>query len=287
MYAYWLAALAPILWGSTYAAVGLFLTDMPVLWVAVWRALGAGVFLLLFVRRLPRMSLQKVFVLGFFNIAVFFVLLMVAAYRLPGGVAGTLGATLPMLLILIQWAVLRQSPALKASLSAMIGFIGVLLLLNPSAQLDSVGIACALGATLMIAIATLLTKHWEVTDILGVATWQLLFSGALLLPVAWWFQGAPPMPEVHHIPGLLWLVILNTAVGYLIAVNAIQQVGPNAFSMLCLLNPIVAVLLGMTLMSETLGSLQWGGIALVIGSLLAANVRFKGRTKPMPYKVTT
>ncbi len=287
MYAYWLAAVAPILWGSTYAAVGLFLTDMPVLWVAVWRALGAGVFLLLFVRRLPRMNLQKVFVLGFFNIAVFFVLLMVAAFRLPGGVAGTLGATLPILLILIQWGVLRQSPTLKAILSALIGLVGVMLLLNPSAQLDGIGVACALGATLMIAIATLLTKHWQVTDILGVATWQLLLSGALLFPVAWWFQGAPPMPEAHHIPGLLWLVILNTAIGYLIAVNAIKQVGPNAFGMLCLLNPIVAVLLGMTLLSEALGWLQWGGIALVIGSLLVANVRFKGRSKSAPYEATT
>lgn len=288
MYAYWLAALAPMLWGSTYAAVGLFLTDMPPLWVAVWRALGAGVFLLLFVRRLPRMNLAKVFLLGFFNIAVFFVLLMIAAYRLPGGVAGTLGATLPLMLILMQWAILRQSPTMKATLAAITGFIGVLLLLNPSANLDMLGVCCAIGATMMLATATLLTKHWQVTDILGVTTWQLLLSGIVLLPIAWWLEGAPPALHEAHVPGLIWLVILNTALGYLIAVNAIKQVGPNVFGMLGLLNPVVAVMLGMVFLSETMGWLQWAGIALILGSLLVANMRFKKRAAAQQsYEATT
>lgn len=275
MYPMLLAALAPILWGSTYAAVGLFLTDLPPIWVAVWRALGAGLFLWLFVRRMPRMHLAKVFVLGFFNISLFFILLMIAAYRLPGSVAGTLGATLPLLLIVIQWLAQGKTPQLKATLSALVGLVGVLLLLNPSANLDPIGVACALGATLVVAIATLLTKHWQVDDILGVATWQLLMSGAVLVPIAWFFEGAPTMVTLPQVPGLIWLVILNTAIGYLIAVNAIKQVGPNAFGMLALLNPIVAVGLGMLMLQESLGVLQWCGVALVIGSLLAANIRFK------------
>ena len=213
--------------------------------------------------------------LGFFNISLFFILLMMAAYRLPGSVAGTLGATLPLVLIIIQWLAQSKTPQLKATLSSMVGLAGVLLLLNPSANLDPIGVACALGATLVVAIATLLTKHWQVDDILGVATWQLLMSGAVLVPIAWFFEGAPVMIQMNNVPGLIWLVILNTAMGYLIAVNAIKQIGPNAFGMLSLLNPIVAVGLGMGMMQENLGSLQWLGVALVIGSLLAANIRFK------------
>lgn len=275
MYPFLLAALAPILWGSTYAAVGLFLTDMTPLWVAVWRALGAGVFLLFFVRRLPRMSLGKVFILGFFNIGLFFILLMTAAYRLPGGVVGTLGATLPLLLIIIQWLVQGKCPQLKATISAMVGLAGVILLLNPSADLDPIGVACALAAVLFVAIASLLTKHWQVSDILGVATWQLLMAGVLLVPVAWFFEGAPMPVGADELPGLIWLVILNTALGYLIAVNAIKQVGPNAFGMLSLLNPIVAVGLGMLMLDESLDRLQWSGVVLIIGSLLVANMRVK------------
>lgn len=277
MYPYLLAALAPMLWGSTYAAVGLYLADMPPLWMAVWRALGAGVFLLLILRRMPKMEFAKVFTLGFFNIGLFFILLMIAAYRLPGSVAGTLGATLPLQLILVQWLVLRQSPELKATVAAVTGFIGVLLLLNPSANLDPLGVACALGATLMITIASLLTKHWQVTDILGVTTWQLFSAGVVLVPVAFIVEGMPPEITASHVPGLVWMVILNTAVGYLFAVNAIKQVGPNVFGMMSLLNPVVAVTLGMTMLSETLDFTQWTGMALIFASLLVANVRIKKR----------
>lgn len=276
MYPFLLTALAPILWGSTYAAVGLYLTDLSPLWVAVFRALGAGVFLMLLLRRMPRMAMSKVVILGFFNIGVFFILLMVAAYRLPGSVAGTLGATLPLLLIVIQWLAQGKRPAVKATLSAVVGLFGVLLLLNPSANLDPIGVACALGATFVIAIATLLTQHWQVKDILGVATWQLLTAGTLLIPVAWLWEGAPTMVTLEQLPGLFWLIILNTALGYIIAVNGIKQIGPNAFGMLSLLNPMMAVALGMFLMGETLGFWQWFGVILIIGSLIASNVRWRG-----------
>lgn len=37
------------------------------------------------------------------NISFFFVLLFIAAHRLPGSVAGTLGATLPLMVLLLQW----------------------------------------------------------------------------------------------------------------------------------------------------------------------------------------
>ena len=186
---------------------------------------------MLLLRRLPRMAMSKVVILGFFNIGVFFILLMVAAYRLPGSVAGTLGATLPLLLIVIQWLAQGKRPAVKATLSAVVGLFGVLLLLNPSANLDPIGVACALGATFVIAIATLLTQHWQVKDILGVATWQLLTAGTLLIPVAWLWEGAPTMVTLEQLPGLFWLIILNTALGYIIAVNGIKQIPMQGTSM--------------------------------------------------------
>lgn len=90
-----IALLAPLLWGSTYAVVSLYLTDYSPYWVAVWRALPAGILLLLLHPRRPPLTWSRQFLLAFCNITAFFALLFVAAYRLPGAVAGTLGATLP------------------------------------------------------------------------------------------------------------------------------------------------------------------------------------------------
>uniref|UniRef100_UPI0020C2E156 EamA family transporter n=1 Tax=Salmonella enterica TaxID=28901 RepID=UPI0020C2E156 len=70
--------------------------------VAMLRALPAGLLLLLIVRQLPRgIWWGRVFLLGALNFSVFWWLLFVAAYRLPGGVAATVGAIQPLIVILL------------------------------------------------------------------------------------------------------------------------------------------------------------------------------------------
>ena len=95
-----LTALAPAIWGSTYVVTTLMLpADYP-LTVAMLRALPAGILLLLAVRQLPQgVWWLRAFILGALNFSVFWALLFVAAYRLPGGVAATLGAVQPLSLI--------------------------------------------------------------------------------------------------------------------------------------------------------------------------------------------
>ncbi|MGB6054958.1 MAG: hypothetical protein WBG17_06935 [Burkholderiaceae bacterium] len=61
--------------------------------VAMWRALPARLLLLAFVRRLPHgVWWGRALLPGALNISLFPTLLFISAYRLPGGVATTLGA---------------------------------------------------------------------------------------------------------------------------------------------------------------------------------------------------
>jgi probable blue pigment (indigoidine) exporter len=83
-------AIAPSLWGTTYLVTTELLPAGRPLLAAVIRALPAGLLLVAITRRLPQGSWWwRAFVLGALNIGVFFALLFVAAYRLPGGVAAT------------------------------------------------------------------------------------------------------------------------------------------------------------------------------------------------------
>ena len=171
-----IALLAPLLWGSTYAVVSLYLTDYSPYWVAVWRALPAGVLLLLLHPRRPPLVWSRQFLLAFCNITAFFALLFVAAYRLPGAVAGTLGATLPLILMGLAWLQDGVRPTIKWLLLGVMGLVGVLLLLNPSANLDPVGVACALLATLLIGQSSRWMQRWPVDDLLALTAWQLLLD---------------------------------------------------------------------------------------------------------------
>ncbi|WBA13178.1 EamA family transporter [Salinivibrio kushneri] len=265
---YFIAILAPIFWGSTYSAVALYLGDLSPYWMAVWRALPAGILMLLISRRGLPLSLPRMLAVSFFNIAAFFLLLFVAAYRLPGAVAGTLGATLPLVLMLLQWLTEGKRPEPKLLSLALLGLVGVGLLLNPSTNIDWVGAGAMLLATFFVAQSTLWMKRWEAKDIFGLTAWQLVLGGAMLIPFAWILAGPPQAPTLHAVPGLIWVIVLNTAVGYWAYIRSITVLGPNRQSIIMFLNPLTAVTLGVLWIDETLQPLQWLGIAMILASLL-------------------
>ena len=89
------------------------------------------------------------FLLGALNFSVFWAMLFVAAYRLPGGVAATLGAIQPLLVIALARLLLGAPVRGLAVLAAAAGLGGVaLLVLTPKAALDPVGVAAGLASGL-------------------------------------------------------------------------------------------------------------------------------------------
>lgn len=190
-----------------------------------------------------------------------------AAFRLPGAVAGTLGATLPLVLMLLAWLQDGTRPSLKWLLLGLMGLVGVLLLLNPSANLDPVGVTCALLATLLIGQSSRWMRRWPVNDLLALTAWQLLLGGLMLIPLAWWLAGPMPLPRPASAPGLLWLILLNTALGYWAWLWGLKHHGPEVMGMLALTNPMMAVSLGVLMVGETLDGRQWLGIGVILLSL--------------------
>src|SRR6478609_387956 len=102
-------ALAPAIWGSTYFVTTSYLPHGYPLTVAMLRALPAGLLLLAVVRRLPQgIWWFRAFVLGALNFSFFWAMLFVSAYRLPGGVAATVGAIQPLIVIVLSRLVLGR-----------------------------------------------------------------------------------------------------------------------------------------------------------------------------------
>ncbi|MGT2489749.1 EamA family transporter [Cupriavidus basilensis] len=100
--------------------------------------------------------------LGVLNIGLFQAMLFIAAYRLPGGVAATVGAIQPLLVVLLAWLLLGARPHLAAWLAGLGGIGGVaLLVLGPAARLDAVGVAAAAAGAVSMALGTVLAKRWR------------------------------------------------------------------------------------------------------------------------------
>src|SRR4051812_6940650 len=120
-----LAALAPIAWGSGYYVTETFLPPDRPLFGAMVRALPFGLLLLAFRPRLPHGTWWcRALLLGTLNVGAFFVLIFVAAYRLPGGLAATLTATAPVMMMLLAWGLVRERPTVLSLGGAAVGFGG-------------------------------------------------------------------------------------------------------------------------------------------------------------------
>lgn len=266
-----LALLAPCFWGSTYIV---FTQTLPVehpLLVAALRALPAGILLMLLGAGLPpREKLGRLLVLGLANIGLFFALLFFSAARLPGGVAATLSSSQPLVVAFLAWPLLGRAPRAGQVLAALAGLAGVaMLVLDSRARLDLAGAAAALLATCCMAMGTVLIERWgRLGTPLQLAAWQLTLGGAVLLPFALLVEGAPPVPDARNLLGLAYLVLPGTALAYFLWVRGIAAAGAR-LSFFGLLSPVVATLLGATLLGEWLAPVQMLGIVLVLGSTLA------------------
>ena len=146
-------ALAPIIWGTTYLITTELLPPGRPLLAAVVRALPAGLLLVALTRRLPQgIWWWRALVLGALNIGAFFALLFVAAYRLPGGVAATIGALQPLLVAALAVLVLGERLSLRTTVAGAAGVAGVsLLVLRADARLDGPGVAAAVGGAVVMA----------------------------------------------------------------------------------------------------------------------------------------
>ncbi len=270
-----LTALAPAIWGSTYLVTTEFLPDGYPVTLAMLRALPAGLLLLLLVRRLPAPAWWgKVFLLGALNFSIFWALLFVAAYRLPGGVAATVGALQPLIVIFLAYAILR-SPILALSVLAAVGGMGgvALLVLGPEATLDPIGIVAGFGGAASMAAGTVLSRKWQPpVSLLTFTAWQLTAGGLLLLPFALWIE--PPLPTLtpENLIGLLYLGLIGAAFTYVLWFRGISRIEPSAVSALGFLSPVTALLLGWWVLDQELSALQMFGFLTVLASVWLSQV---------------
>ncbi len=267
-----LTAFTPLLWGTTYVITTELLPENRPLLVATIRALPIGILLVMSSRRLPKgIWWWRSLVLGALNIGLFFALLFVATYRLPGGVVATVGAIQPLLVILFSWLLFKQRPLPLIMLAAGIGIIGVgLLVLGPRTQLDFLGVMASIGATLAMASGIVLTKHWgRPVPLLVFTGWQLTAGGLILAPLALFFEGTPPSLTLNNLFGFTWLALFNTGLAYALWFRGIEQLEAWQVSFLGLLSPIVAVFAGFLILDQTLSPLQLIGITLTFASIVA------------------
>ena len=266
-------ALAPAVWGTTYLVTTEFLVVDHPMWNGLLRALPAGLLLLAVRPGLPRGSWWwRAFVLGGLNIGGFFALLFVSAALLPGGVAATLGSTQVLLVIGLAAVLLGERVRADQIAVAVVGIGGVaLLVLQSTTALNPLGVAAGLGSAGFLALGLVLTRRWGLpsgVDGLTATAWQLLGGSVVLAPLAIGLEGAPPSLDWQAVAGIAWLATIGGALAYAFFLTGVRRLPPAASSIITLLSPLVATLLGWGFLDQTLTAPQVIGAVLVLGSVV-------------------
>jgi len=241
------------------------------------RTLPAGVLALLASRTLPRGTWWwKSLVLGALNMACFFPLLFVAAQRLPGGVAATLGAAQPIIVAGLAVTVLGERLSAWRLIWGVIGVVGIaLVVLGPQAQLDALGVTAGLGGAVSMGLGVVLTKRWGRPDgvsALALAGWQLTGGGLLLIVPALIIDGVPTGIDTAAVAGYAWLGLVGGLAAYVLWFEGIRRLPVTPTALLGLLSPLNAALLGHVVADEALTSIQFLGFALALTAMSAGQL---------------
>lgn len=265
-----ITGLAPILWGSSYFVVTELLPLNYPITISMLRALPVGLVLLLMVRKLPTgIWWLKVIVLGALNFSVFWVLLLISAYKLPGGVTATIAATQPIIVIVLSKIFMGTTVRKTSIIVALAGTIGVaILVLSPEHSLPIVGVFAAATGAISMALGTVLTRKWQPNvSLLVFTSWQLVAGGILLLPVAMYFEPALPSLTGKNLIGLFYLGPIATGISYYIWFRGLVKIEPSIVSSLIFLSPISAVIIGWLLLEQNLSFFQLIGSGMIFLSL--------------------
>ncbi|MGW3040320.1 EamA family transporter [Kitasatospora sp. NPDC001159] len=279
-------ALAPAIWGTTYLVTTEMLPPHRPLLAAAIRCLPAGLLLIALTRTLPKGDWWwRALVLGALNIGGFQALLFVAAYRLPGGIAATVGAVQPLITAALSAALLGDRLTLRTVLSGIAGVAGVsLLVLRANARLDAIGVVAALGGAVVMAFGVVLSKRWvSPAPLLATTGWQLTAGGLLLVPVTLLSEGAPPTHYTSdNVLGYAYLCLIGAALTYAMWFRGLRALPPTSLSFLSLLSPVVATVTGWLALDQDLSPLQALGAVVVLGSLIVAQTQRPRPAAPAP-----
>jgi probable blue pigment (indigoidine) exporter len=268
----YVAALTPIIFGTTYLLTTEFLPPGRPLLAGLMRSLPTGLVLIIGSRIPNRQWLARFFVLSVLYASGLFPLLFIAAYRLPGGVAAVINSLSPLLVVVISVPLLATKIRAIQVVAGSFGAAGVaLLVLQSDARLDLVGLIAMAGAMAMFSVATVLTKRWgrpEGMNSIGVTGWTFLLAGLTLLPVTLLVEGLPDHLTARNIGGLIYLVLISGIFAYALWFWGLQRLSASAVTFLTLLNPVTAALLGWIVLNQRLNAWQLLGAFIILVSVV-------------------
>jgi len=278
-----LTALAAI-WGSAFMFIKISAVDFGPILLVTLRLLIAGLVFMPFLLRKKKRSLFKAYLPAILIIAIVsnaipFTMFAYASLGATSNMLGILNGTTAFLTTIIAYFWLKEAVTSKQIIGLFFGFIGVLILVNPSnGSTTLIASLCAMIGSLCYAFnATYLQKYHSNSDKIVLIGWSMLFGGLFMIPLAS-FNLPNAMPDTNSILALFWLAVISTGVGYLAYVRLIDRIGAVKTATLTYLLPVFSIIWGAIFLQEKITIFILGGFIFVMMGMYYANTSTKSKS---------
>jgi drug/metabolite transporter (DMT)-like permease len=278
-----------VIWGIPYLLIKVAVEDIsPALLVLGRTGLAA---LILLPIAAARSELRPAFrywrpVLAFaaIEIAIPWLLLGEAETRISSSLTGLLIAAVPLIGTAIALTTgARERLSLERGLGLLLGLVGVGAIVGVSVEGASFVPIAEVGlVALCYAVGPVILQRWLTgVPALGVIAASLAVTGVAYVPIVA-FSRPQVDPSAAAVGSVVGLAVVCTALAFLLFFALIAEIGPVRATVITYVNPAVAAVLGVVVLSEEFTVGMGVGFALVLaGSVLATRpVAPRGVSRP-------
>lgn len=293
--------LLALIWGGSFLSIRVSLDQVGVLTSVAFRVGGAALALWVYVAlrglRVPRdPRLWVAFLgMGILNNVIPFSLITWGELHIASGLASILNGATAIFGVVVAAAVFADERlGTRRALGVALGFLGMAVAVGVEAlkgfDPTSAGQLAVLGAALSYACAAAFAR-----GVLGrlapglapqvAAAGMLSGSTLILIPAAGIVEGAPSFAYAPTTwAALLYLALFASAAAYLLYYRVLAMAGAGNLSLVTLLIPPVAIVLGWAVLGERLAPHALAGFALIALGMVVLDGRALApfRRRPLP-----
>lgn len=232
--------------------------------------------------RMPgdRASWSAFFAIGTLNNLVPFSLIVWAQTQISSGLASILNGATPLFTALLaHWLTADERLTWNRVIGVLLGFAGVTIMIGVEALaglgLHIVAAFAVLAATVSYAFAGIFGRRFKRQPPLVTATGQVTATSIMMLPIVLMVDQpwTLPAPQPATWGAIIGLALLSTALAYVIFFRILATAGATNLLLVTLLIPVSAVLLGHTILGESVRLQHLIGVALIALGLGAIDGR--------------
>jgi drug/metabolite transporter (DMT)-like permease len=273
------------IWGCSFLFNAVLIRELGPIWVAAGRvtiaAIASWMFFVALKKPLPRdLSLYvKLGLLGVFSYAIPFTLFPLGQAHIPSGLTAIINALTPIMTVIVShfWPG-GEKAKFNKGLGVVAGFAGAALLASPALAAGNGngqlwGILACLLATVLYAITLNVARSFRGVEPTTIATIALTGAAIASVPVAFLTEGVPHITRIETWGAWLALGLVSTALTFQIMYRMLPRVGATNFASNTFVSPVVAIILGVTLLGETILPVHIAGMLVVFLGLLLIDGR--------------